>query len=659
MAISRMEKILIVTHHSEATELLETLQHHGICQILNAEKAMVTKDWPELHVAAKKPKETEDLVGRLSRSIDFLKKHSIAKTSMLDALAPRAVIDDTKYKQVISNRETLGVLEQTEKCCETIEELESELEHATILLGTLLPWQNLATPLEELNSLEQTSCITGLISDKLFEDVKRKADELGVILETVGKTDHLYACLIVCLKEKTVDAQKMVRAADFENVSFESMTGTVAELIAPQREKILKISNQLAAEKEKAAKLSQQTTELGILYDHNNNLASREQTQAAVPATEQTIILEGWTRHRDYKRLEEIVAKFSASSVSTIETAEDEEVPVEIENRNFLRPFEVVTRLYGMPQYFEVDPTAFLAPFFALFFALCLTDAGYGLIIIGLCAFLIKKMQGDKKFMWMLLGCSVLTIGAGAMTGGWFGDGAQRLSSAFGWTWLAEARESMMWFDPMVEPMIFFNLSLILGYIHIMVGLIIAFVHNLSGKRFVVAICDQLTWLVMLNAIVLKLFGTEFGLSPESAAIFGKIAMVPAAAIVIFSQRHGPWAGRIAMGCYNLFSTIFYMGDVLSYLRLMALGMVTGGLAMAFNVMATTVSEKGTVTGYIMMVVILIGGHVFNTLISGLSAFVHTIRLQFVEFFPKFLEGGGIQFKPLEKEYKHIYISEK
>ena len=322
-------------------------------------------------------------------------------------------------------------------------------------------------------------------------------------------------------------------------------------------------------------------------------------------------------------------------------------------------PSGVVTPLYGMPQYFEVDPTALLAPFFALFFALCLTDAGYGLIIIGLCAFLIKKMQGDKKFMFMLLMCSVLTIGAGAMTGGWFGDSVQRLSSAFGWTWLADARESMMWFDPMIEPMIFFNLSLALGYLHIMVGLIIAFVHNLSNKRFTAAICDQLVWLVMLNSIVLKLFGTGIGLSPESAAIFGKIAMVPAATIVILSHREGPWAGRIGMGCYNLFSTIFYMGDVLSYLRLMALGMVTGGLAMAFNVMAATASEKGTIGGYITAGVILVVGHLFNTLISGLSAFVHTIRLQFVEFFPKFLEGGGIQFKPLTKEYKHIYISEK
>jgi len=195
--------------------------------------------------------------------------------------------------------------------------------------------------------------------------------------------------------------------------------------------------------------------------------------------------------------------------------------------------------------------------------------------------------------------------------------------------------------------------------LHTTGGLIAALLHNLKQKTFTAAACDQLTWLVMLNSIVLKLFGTGFGLSAESAAVFGKIAIAPAVVIVLFSQRQGNWAGRIGMGCYQLFSTIFYMGDVLSYLRLMALGMVTGGLAMAFNVMAKTASEGKTIKGYIVMVIILIVGHLFNTAISGLSAFVHTIRLQFVEFFPKFLEGGGVQFKPLIKEYKHIYITEK
>jgi V/A-type H+-transporting ATPase subunit I len=367
--------------------------------------------------------------------------------------------------------------------------------------------------------------------------------------------------------------------------------------------------------------------------------------------TEHTVLLEGWVKKRDFPRLQKIVSGFGASSLSRIEPAEDEEVPVEIENKNYVRPFEVITRLYGMPQHFEVDPTSFLAPFFALFFALCLTDAGYGLVIIALMVFFIKKFQGDKKLMWMLGICSAVTVVAGALTGGWFGDGVQQFIPA-----LKPLRAKMMWFDPLEKPMMFFGLSLALGYTQIMAGLVIAFVHNLRRKQYTAALCDQLTLLVMLNSIAIFAASKVEVVPIEIGKFFGIIAIIPAAVILLFSQRQGGWAGRIGMGMYNLFSTIFYVGDVLSYIRLMALGMVTAGLAMAINVMAGLALDIPYGIGIVAMILVLIGGHGFNIAINALGAFVHTLRLQYAEFFPKFFVGGGKLFEPLTKEYKHIYI---
>jgi len=651
MAVSPMAKVMIVSHRSEASELLEALQAEGICQILPAEEAAVARDNPDLAVPAEPPRDIEQTLTSLNKAITFLKDYSQAAKG-LSMLAPRVVVDEKAYSQAVSDEQIPRIIEQAERCSSSTEQARGESEKLLEILDRLEPWKELETAVEKIAELQSSSAFTGLLGTNHVEPLAERLVEFNGAIQLVGTSGNRAACIVVCLKESSTDVQKLLRGAEFEPVSFEGMTGTVVELIGQYSEKLRQTQAQLDEFNRQGRSLGKQMLKLQILDDHYSNLLERQQAESKAPATVCTAIFEGWVKRKDYSKLEKIVSGFGASTVSKVEPAKGEEPPVEIENRAGIRPFEVITRLYGMPQHFEVDPTVFLMPFFALFFALCLTDAGYGLVIIALMAFFIKKAQGDTKLMWMLGICSVFTVVAGALTGGWFGDAVQQFIPALG-----PLRKRMMWFDPLDKPMTFFALALGLGYFQILTGLMIAFIHNLKRKDYIAAVCDQLTWLVMLNSIVIFLAGKAGYVSAGVGGGFGKLALVPAAAIFLFSEREGSLAGRLGMGAYNLFSTIFYMGDVLSYLRLMALGMVTAGLAMAINVIAKIALNAPYGIGIVVMILVLVCGHGFNLALSALSAFVHTLRLQYVEFFPKFLVGGGKLFEPLSRKYKHIYMN--
>lgn len=662
MAIASMQKVMIVAHRSQATELLAVLQDAGLVQILDAERARVTKEWPELIVESKRHRSVAETTDRLSKAIDFLKPYSEKDATSL--FAPFVQVDEATYSNIVSQKDSLSYLAQVEEVAGQLEKLAAEAESLNTQLIKLSPWEALTIPIEQLGGFSTSTLFIGQVGDQHFDSLCEKLAEIETAVEVIAQSDRTKACIIVCLNEVAADVQKALRSAEFEAAAFEGVTGTVDENIRRIQNRLGEIEAEKEALANRAVELAKKKLNMQILFDHLQNLHGRLEARSAAPATDHAIFLEGWVKKKEFAHLEKLVGQFNACDVAAIESAKDEQPPVEIENGPMSAPFETVTRLYGMPAVSDVDPTAFLAPFFALFFGICLTDAAYGLVMIGFLWWLNRKFKGGNKFLMMLIFCSVTTVIAGALTGGWCGDMIQAFSFFNGGTKdvvdtsFERFRQTLMWFDPLEKPMYFFNISLGLGYLQIITGVFIGFVHKFRRGEKTEAIFDHLSWFIWLNCLLVFGLGKAGMLPNWLGTVAGLIAIIPALMILLFSEREGSWGARIGMGFYNVFSTVFYVGDVLSYIRLMALGMVTAGFGMAINEIVRKVMEGG-VLGWILGAVIFIGGHIFNIANSALGSFVHSMRLQFVEFFTKFLQGGGKEFDPLRESYRYIEVKKE
>ena len=370
-----------------------------------------------------------------------------------------------------------------------------------------------------------------------------------------------------------------------------------------------------------------------------------------------TIYVEGYVPERNAEQLKfDVEKRFVAQMELSAPDPDDDDVPVLIENRDFAGGVESITNMYAPPSNRDLDPNPVMAFFYYLLFGMMLSDAGYGIlmVIVGLVAKYKLKVEGNlRKTASFALYCGISTTIWGALFGGFFGDLIPTICTTF--LGMEKGPSLALWFEPTADSIKLMLFSFLIGIIHLFTGLAIRFVTLAKQKDYIGAICDTIP--VYLFVTGFAIVGKDF-IEPVSPTVktVGTWLLAAGALLIILTAGRSAKniLGKLGGGVYALYnSTTGYLGDILSYSRLLALNLVTG-------VIASVVNMLGAMMGNIVVfIIIFLLGHTMNIAINLIGTYVHTCRLQYVEYFSKFYEGGGKVFTPFKFNLKHFKFKEE
>jgi V/A-type H+-transporting ATPase subunit I len=664
MAIARMSKISIALHSSHKDDILKSLQDESALHITKIEEKEESTENGALDV--ERIRHLEATLNQIDDSIKFLQTF-VKKGGFLAGLVPQKVeVSEEKYTEAIEDFECDTITEEIKTINHSISKLRSERDHLQSKMEILKPWMNLSTHVELLKSTETTNIIAGTVNKRLYkEETLKKADEAGVEIEEIDESKNEMYLLILYHKSDEEKAREFLDDVNFAVEDFRGFTGIPSEICNQLQKRLDEIEEDIDSLQEQGKGYLDKYDKLLITYDHTLDEITRLNAMQEALTTKTTYIIQGWIETDTKEHLQKLIDSYEAAVIQEIEPLDDEKPPVKLVNRKIFRPFEVVTKLYGTPSYTDLDPSPLLAIFFAIFFGICITDAGYGIVLALLALYLMKKIPTGKNFLWLIFIGAVFTIIEGALLGGWFGN-------LFQGTFLDSITKSLMVFDPMKSYFVFYRLALALGVIQIYWGLILKVYEEIKSKNYLEAFLEGVVWILIITTLFIILpfasnFCVQLNLSPRQllpgsmVLPAGIILILCAFIVVIFGARNEKNVFfRFFLGGlrFTILGGIFsYLGDFLSYIRLMALGLVTAGIANAINDIGRMMLGI-PIAGVVIFVVILVGGHLFNLGINTLGGFVHTLRLQYVEFFQKFFAGGGKSFSPLRKNEKYIILKQ-
>jgi len=646
MAVSEMKKFGIVTTKEKKQELIKLLQRFGDVELIEPEKS-------EEEQLAKASTEISERLKKVQDALGLLEKYDNSK-SFRDLLRPKWELSPDELEKA-AGKENEKIGERLNSLKDGLKRLEGEIATTGTYLERIMKWEFADIPFDVNERIHYTKV--------LF--VSGKSENIALLasgLDEANLNSH------VCIPEKdSTEALVFLIAEHYDKLlPILSESGIVQEeiesdklpkeLVKEYKERLDTLKDEYGKKEYEISENLRYQSDLQVLIDHLSILRAQEEGEKCFVNTEYCSFVKIWVE----KSKSNVLKKHLGIHIKEIEIMElpvepGDNVPVVLTGNKFTEPFQSITTMYGIPGKKEFDPTPLFAPFFVLFFGFCLSDAGYGfvILILSLLGLSLKAIDRSiKKGLVLMSYCGVSTIVLGTLAGGWFGLPLDTIENGVA-QWLLGFKVV----DPNKDALLVMGISLLLGAIQILWSKLLAMYKALADKSYLDAV-EEFIWFIYLGFFfpaVIKYAGYIKG---SDWVYDGFIFMMAIVILIALIKSKQNIILRPIMSLLKLYDTVGYFGDVLSYSRLMALGLATGGVALAINMIAELAADIPGI-GIIVQIAILIFGHAFNIVINVLGSFIHSMRLQFVEFFQKFFEGGGSAFKPFKLSTKYVRLINK
>ncbi|AUB57320.1 MULTISPECIES: V-type ATP synthase subunit I [Methanobacterium] len=666
---ARMKKLRIITLDKYADSAVSSLHEAGLVQIEDiSERIQQDAEWRQIL----KPSSTSPFTGKISSllmktsgTVDFLKSMAKKEKGILPLVKgfinpppiKKVEVETLDTEELIQKAERLlGEVEsQTKPREEKINQLDSrktELENALRVAGNL---SNFDVDLGLLEESDYVSVIAGKLSsetyDKFMGYLKDLTNEI-VVFDQDDESKGFKILVIVTVKTHQEEVLSQLRKMEFERFEFSGLNGKPSEIIQKSESEMESIAREKESVLNDLAEVSNEWFEqLRALKEELEIEKQRNEVFSSFGETDKTVLFEGWVPEKKLKKAL-LTIETSTEGHSIVDVTdpdvEKDNIPVQLDNPKFAKPYEMFVNMYSPPDYREIDPTILMAIVFPFFFGFCLTEAGYGIIDAMVGYIIFRGLGRNSKTManmgLIMVACGVWAVILGLITNSFIGD----LIPRFIWGDTSMALPTTIpSINSFAHPENILIIAIVVGVIHLNLGLAIGAYNNIIRGDTKEALGAQIVWFILEAGIALLAIGYLL--------LGGGILMYAGVGIFVLSLIMLVYFN----GMFGIMDLSGFLGNVLSYARLLALALSTGGIAMTVNILTGICAEMIPLIGIIIAPIVFVGGQIANLAFQTLGAFINALRLHYVEFFAQFYIGGSQKFKAFRAKRKFTDIGGK